>query len=437
MIQLENTTLYTEVNAILTNEDSDKHTVTHEVTIHTELLDYEDSIVESVESTEDYNSNVADYILATLHIQAGDFVKDIYPYRNNLQVTLTRIVNGERITRDYIGVIVNGLSGFDSSRYSKATKEELNTQDQIRIGIQCIDPYMYRIRNIDVSGIYSDITVGELLSSKFGNIRNALGNINNFIVDISEPDNLKRYPQIEVPTGTKILALPTKLQEGNYGVYNGDIGTYIKPNEDGVNIYMYPLYDENRFDNVDSKMIIYGVDNLKYEFAEHTYLLDGDVLKLISSGSTVNYNDSDTKMLDDGYGFVSTNQNTIAQRNLNVDDDKVVIDKDMVNRGSVIKNRGDNITRAKYIGSTDNLFMPRSVVIKKTMMIYQISWKHCNPDLIYPGMPVMYIYMDGETLIKQKGVLQSAYYLYNNATKTSTGLLNIMVKKPEKESENV
>jgi len=431
MVQVEDSILAKEVNDIITNTMSDKHNVEYEVILHTVDIDYTVSMVESIEILRDYNSNIADYVVMTCMMQAGDYIKDIHPYKDNLEVTLTRKINDAHLKQRYKLVIMNNKGDIEGTRYDNSSREELNSLEMIRIEGQCVDRVSEALRLVYVDGVYRLTDIDRLLKVKFNTGVEPLGFEGNLIIDLVKPDNTREYDHIEVPTGLDLFNLPTYLQNTHYGVYNGNIGTYLQFYNNKTTIFIYPLYDTKRFDKAEKKLMVYGVSSAKFDFVEHTYFVDGDLVKILAGKSTVGVNDGEDALLDSGVGFTHTDANKIIERNSMVTDGEVNVDTEHMNTGQIYKNKADQSNKSVHLGPVDNMFKHRSEIMKKTMAVYQIQWNHCDPDLIYPGMPVMYIYLkDEDNVVKLKGIVQSIFVLNNIGTNTVNAMLNIMVEKP-------
>jgi hypothetical protein len=431
MVQVENSILAKEVNDIITNTKSDKHNVEYDVTIHTVDIDYSVSIVESIEILRDYNVNIADYTVLTCMVPAGDYVKDMHPYKDNMEVTLTRKINGYELKQRFKLVIMNNKGEIEGTRYDNSTREELNKLEMIRIEGQCIDRVSEALRLVYVDGVYRSTDIDKLLKVKFDNGIAPLGFKDNLIVNLIKPDNTREYDHIEVPTGLDLFNLPTYLQNTHYGVYNGNIGTYLQYYNEKTTIFIYPLYNSKRFDTSEKKLMVYGVSSAKFDYVEHTYFKDGDIVKILAGKSTIGINDGEDSFMDSGVGFTNTDPNKIITRNSNVNDDEVTVDTEQMNAGQKFKNKADLGDKTVHLGPVDNMYKHRSDIVKRSMAVYQIQWNHCDPDLIYPGMPVMYVYLkDENTIVKLKGTVQSIFILNNIGTNTVSAMLNIMVEKP-------
>ena len=167
-----------------------------------------------------------------------------------------------------------------------------------------------------------------------------------------------------------------------------------------------------------------------YETVEHTYLVDGDVVKIVAGSSVKAVDNGENDILNSGSGYTAIDTTSAINRGVVVGDGGVEVDQKNINNGAITK-KGASGNLTRHIGPEDNLYKYRSDIVKTTMMIYQIQWNHCNPSLIFPNMPVQYTYIDNyENIIKLKGTVQHFYIMYNEGTKTVNAIINIAVEKP-------
>ena len=444
MVSTDNSVLNIEVNKIVSNTKSDSYSMKYDVILHTSSIDYSVKIIESVEIVSDFNSSLSDYVLLSCMIPAGDYVYDIHSERDNLEVTLKRTITGKSHIQRYKLMLVNNKNSIDGTRYTSSTRDELNAMEMIRIEGQCVNRTFEKLRLVLMDGVFRFIKLEELIRSKYDQALKIINGKDNYRIDIVPVINDNVYDHIEVPTGTELVELPTYLQETHYGLYNGNIGTYLKYqlikreyNPDNSikeeiwkdTLFVYPLYNTTRFDKVKKKLIIYSVPDLKYDNVEHTYLEDGDIIKIIAGHSAVGLDTGTDELVDKGNAITVTNADNVMMRNSDVSDNDVTVSTDLLNSGEDSGVLKDNTTNAKHIGPEGNIYKHRSVIVKSKMMPFQLQWNYCDPDLIYPSMPCMLIYSKDGKLVKLKGTVQSLYTLADMSVNTMNGLLNIMVEK--------
>jgi hypothetical protein len=221
-------------------------------------------------------------------------------------------------------------------------------------------------------------------------------------------------------------------------VYNGDIGSYLKEYENKLTFFIFPLYNNELFEDSNKKLMIYGANNIRLNFIENTYLVDGDIIKILSNANVNIIDNGENEYINTGDGYTSSDPSLIMSRNSMVTDNEIYYTKDTQLSGAKKKDRRDGVSKATYLNNESNLYKFRSKIIKNSMAIYQITWNYCDMDLLYPGMPSAYIYEDEVNgIMELKGVVISTYYRYNEATKTTSGLINLAVEKPIIEEEQV
>lgn len=406
--------------------------------LHTELIDLPIPLLESVEILRDYNANIGDYNLVSFKIGMGDYIKDILPYRDNLQMTLVKKNNVDQFSLRYKCVLVNNNNYVAGGHYDKMSKEELNKQQMINMEVQCLDRRIEVLRTIANDGIFKNTPIKDVFTYV---IQDSITNVKigseriTFDFNAVEPNNTRVYDHIEVPTGIKVLDLATYLHSTNYGIYNGGIGTYFQLY--GVKkvptLFIYPLYSNALFNTVDKKLVIYKSSTTKYDYLENTYFVDGDLVKIIATSKTKSVNMGNNALMDKGVSVIQADPNTMIERNAIVKNGSISVSKDATMQGQAVTTPKDGNYNQVYAGVTDNLYKQRSAVYKNSMTTFQVQWNHPDTDLIYPGMAVMYVFNDSEKGIrKMTGIVQSTYSKYVKGTNETACLLNIVVSEVSK-----
>jgi len=436
-----------EVRKIVSNINSADYHTTLEAIIHTDTLDYPVSTIESFEILKDFNNNSTDFALFTCLIQAGDYVHDIHSKRSNLEISIKITSQSNVYNHRYKLIINNNKTSLEGTMYTNSTRESLNSMEMVRVEGQCLDLLFEKIRLQHVEGVFRLTNVFKVMITKFDQFMKAKhsprddGSNNlkfmkkdaKYKIDIAPVNNTNTYDHIEVPTGLKLSDLALYLQETHYGVYNGSIGFYIQDFYNVKTIFVYPLYDSYRFldPKVKKKLIVYSVPDMKYDAVEHTYLIDGDILKIVSGHSGVGHNTGTDNLIDDGNAITTTKADQVMLRNALVTDKAATVSSDLTLDGQKDKTLPDGTENVIHLGVDDNLYKYRSNLNKHKTMTYQAQWNYCNPELLYPGMPVCYVYTENTKVIKLNGILQSMFVMYNNGTKSVSSILNISIIKPE------
>jgi len=445
-MSIEKSLLGPEVTEIIGTENPDKKII-HELIIHTVNDDIKVDKLKTVEIMKDYNVNIGNYIYIDALLPMGDLVKDIYPYRNNLEATVVDIIGNKKKYNRYKLILLNIDDSLGSGRYIKQTKEELNKNEAVNITGQCLDRYVEAIRLKSISGIFRELTVSNLIKGLFlEEIKNIKINGNPIDITISmvKENNDRVYEHIIVPSGTKLIDLPTYLQETKYGVYNGSIGLYIEKYQKGtyfkeckatecievINISIFPLYNTEVVNTAKHKLIIYGVPDVKYSQIENTYLVDGDDIKILSTDDSKKINKSDTIFADVGSGYVNLDVAKVMHRPVKVTKDKVINNYKDINNESIIKAKSDASAFKVVKKPTDNLYNVRSSYLQANGDLIQLQWKFSNAKYLLPGMAVIYVYLGDDNQVKRvHGILQSHFSLCNISSKMTNTILNVFLER--------
>lgn len=427
-----------DVEKIVATKNTDKDNIEYEVILHTEKLDMKIEQLTHIEVMRDYNSNVGDFVIVKFNLAAGTYTKQIYPYRDNLELTVIKRWKDNKkptITTKYKYVIYNVGNAKEGTVDTKSKEEELNASKLETIEGQCVLREIEGLRSIYVDGIYKNVQIKDVIQGMFGQAASQIeieGNALDIQVDVVTPANDYDYQQLIIPTGITLMDLPSFLQTTDYGVYNGAIGTYVQMYNKKHTVFVYPLYSKDRYNNTTyPKLTIFNVGSNKYDMVENTYKENDGNIEMIA-GSNVESTDSGaTSLLSGGDGIISTSASSVLNRNFNVDDTGITFDNTQQLSSSTIVERRDGQVKGRYVANDSNMYRQRSVTIRNTMAQYHIPWQFSCPDYIYPGMPCCYVYEDAKSgLVKLTGTVQGIFTRYDFSNKIHQSILLISVMSP-------
>lgn len=427
-----------EIEKIISGSKEDIGSFTYEVQLHTKDRDIPITLLQQVEVLRNYNMYTGDYIIVNFSIEGGTFYKDIYPNKDNLEMTLIKKYNIEKNKEDevtrYKFVIQNNDVNISASVYTKMSRETLDKTYQINVQGQCVLRELEGIRSLNVDGIYKNATLKDIIISEFSNATSSItleGSPMDIRLSMVEPDNNYVYKNVLVPTGINLIDLPSYLQNGDYGIYNGSIGTYIQYYNNKPTVYIYPIYNTSRYDDVTKRLMVYHSNTSRFNFVQTTYSIDGDLIKILAGGDTASEDSGDNVITNIGDTFISSIPEQVMNTAFQITDDKITLDKSTLLRGASVKERRDGVVKSIYLGSESNLYKYRSKFIRNTMAIYQVKWNYGDIDLIYPGMPVCFVFEDETNgIMELKGIVQACYNRFSMSYKINTGMLSLLVMKP-------
>lgn len=435
--------LSSEINAIALGNNkkfkNDSNTTGQsEVTGFLHTVDYDMSvqIFESLDIKRDYNSNMGDEVFARFFLPLGDFVKHVYPNRDNLEITVIKKGHYENTSYRYKFVINNNKKGFDGNRFDRDNQDDLNEESLAYISGQCIDRTLEVLRIIRVSGNYRNTTVGKVMTSilKHHLDQSYVPNDNvTKILKIHKPDNTRVYNNIIIPTNTPLMSLPLFLQEKNYGVYNGNIGSYLQKIDKKTVLSIYPLYKYNAFEKNKNKLIIFSPNNRTMEQIENTFTKDDDTVKIIAKTKSGIEDISDLKLMDTGYGIESLEVDSLISRTGDVKKNQLEIPEDGHISNHVHKEAKDGVLHKVVKKPTNNHYRNRSDVLKDHGVLITVEWAFSASELLRPDMSIVYFTSgDKNKIIKLTGTLQGSYSVVDNKSKMEVTTLILHVNKEVK-----
>lgn len=421
-----NALLNEECNTIVDNDFPEHDTVVSAI-LHTEDKDFYPNNVISLEEKNDYNELTGVYIL-TLVMGVKEYKDLLVSNRDTFQVSIYKNHNGKKTSARYKGVLVTMVPDEMDSDMSRIYTDNAVDGDLIEVEVQCVNFLYSVLKQISINTSINDVTVSDVMRYYLANEMKKV-KLNNLpitpTIDIVDSPNTRKYGSIVLKSGVSLLDMPTYLQK-TYGVYNGDIGTYVH-NKDGKDlISIYPLYNTANTPT-GLRLAVYisdaqGVSDL----SNKTVLLDNDLLKIIVQTDVGRLDDGELADYDKGGGFKTTNSNQVLDRTYKKSGDKVTADSTTMIDSQSNGSKNDMST-VKMIGSSDNLYAIRSEIMKNKSKVIQAQWNFSRPDYLVPGMGVDIIRIRYGKIIREKAVLVSTFTKYDNAYRNSHTLLNLLI----------
>ena len=221
-------------------------------------------------------------------------------------------------------------------------------------------------------------------------------------VDVVPPSNTKRYKQIVIPVGTRIVDLPNYLQS-RYGVYSTGIGRFLQNGR----WYIFPIKDFNLFTKRSRTLTIANLPEAEVPAIDKTYMMRGDKLYVAATGQVI-INDESEEM----FHRVANGLRYFPSSNL-LDDMSTPKDNTLTTRLSetlkefTISERRDGLNQAYFVSGlyTDNPFRMVSEASGILGRFFDVTWFKSDHSLLYPGMPVKLLFVKGGVLRELSGVL--------------------------------
>lgn len=416
----ESSPMWLDVRDILGKAGS-KTVYDYKGVVHTEKENIAVWDMNSIEIFRDYLNDIGEAVRITFKVGLGDYVKRIYPYRNNLEFTIKRTPlreSGSGKKKDAEISVTRYKAIFDTSKNPQVGISDLETHDH------------HTLNTVDFAEVYLELvdrsfeplriktTGGSIQNTKMEDaIRCFLGHESSKVmingkpaidgIDIVPPDNKEVVSHIVIPHGTRVGLVPTILQNKVGGVYNRGLGTYFQTFNGKRIWFVYPTYDTERFDQKGRKIIFYAVPQERFPNLDRTWDKDGDVIRVLVTAQRKYHDTAELALMNGGSGFRMADARAFMKKPVVLTEEGPKASRANLNHEVVIKQRNDGLNYAPVDpgGPSSNLFLQRSEVLSRTLAQIDFVWENGDPNLIYPGMPCKYNYLSQGKIVSLKGTI--------------------------------
>lgn len=436
----KNLLLDNDIGRIKKGHDVSRNTASYSGILHLAKQDISlDGFLISVDTTRDFNNRISDKHIVKFLILNGTYFKEVEPEKDTLFITLTKREGNRTRSETFKFVIANSELGNTGSYLDNSSKESMNKDGMKTVIGQAINTTFYSTRLINTPMTLRNLHMEQALVASFNdflvNTRNIRINGTPLAIDklnMDTPDNLNFYNNISIGSNITIFDLPTYLQN-EYGVYNGNIGTYIckeyiTGDEKNLkdSIYIYPLYNPGLIKNKKRKLRIYAEKGVTSNFIETTFVNSENSLDILCNAEQVSKQIFSKHSANEGSGFAMLDANYVTKENTSKNDKDNMFLKQAYDKK-------DGVSFSRNVGMTSNAFKERSNILLKSGTTISITWNFSIPELIYPSMPVEYIFetidANNKPLIKiLNGIVQTVHSSVDNNNKNCVSNLFIFLE---------
>lgn len=420
IIQFEQTPIWRDVKYVI---ESGSKPVKHEIRgmLHTVKEDIPILKIVTYDTVRDYINHIGDHIHIEFQFALGDYVTRLYPYRNHLELTIKQITLQEtsgikdpnetiqlfRYKAVFIADQNPNLSGSEIEMYDA---ESLNKTSFVLVKLQLLDRSLETIRIKTANGIYHQTTQKQLIFNILAGESNKIlidGKPSIDGLDMVTPDNQEIRQHIIIPNGTRIVSIPSYLQEKMGGVYNTDIGTYLQTYKQKKLWFVYPLYNVKRFKEDVDKLIIYVVPQEKFPGLDRTYVQSGKTLHIVATSGKKYQDSGEVDYMNYGVGYRFQEARSFMKKPIEMTEAGPVGQRSSLNHEVILYEREDGLNYApsRTNGACNNPFYEASKVLARNIARIDFIWENSNPALLYPGMPCKYVFLIQGRLQELEGVV--------------------------------
>jgi hypothetical protein len=419
---LENTSFVNEINQIAQNGPTNvmfhwrADILANGQTLPAQKLLSRDRICNYVES-------YADETIVELVFGKGTYNHDVLPYKENLLITLYREPLGEValsatdtstqvITQQFRGVIIDPKSAVIEGNDPYAQdKDASDLTNLVYIKFQLLDLTIEQLR-MRTTGMTLRNTTGAEAIRYILTTESAKVNIDSDQkvqgVDLYPPNNTQPQNHIVIPHGTRVTDVPEMIVQRAGGIYNAGFGFYLQ----AARWYIYPLYDIKRYDNSLKTLTLFNVPKNRLPGTERTFRTTANQVIALVTGDVKHMDNTEAQQLNQGNGVRFADATKIMDGFVTVKDNKAQVLRSKNNNEYLAESRDTGLNNVQLATNriTSNPFQELSKLARRAGSHLMCRWENSDPDLIFPGMPVKYMYIVDDQVVEAIGTVVFAHH---------------------------
>lgn len=418
-MQFRQTVIWKDISKIL-EQTTNQHPIgTWLAQIHT--VDYTTDVIKvsNIDIDKDFVGSYSEEVTLTALVDRGTYQTHIYPYLDNLEVTLSRYPH--RNTGDNTPVKPDFKQRFKAIFLPEANANVLGNADEMNatMGTQLLKPvFLYlQLMNLNVEpmrlkfvstsllGYTNEMNLSSVIKNETSKIKLPTGNVIDKM-DIAPPDNKTPVQNVIVPSDTNLLDFPNYLQKHAMGVYNAGLNTFvtsvkdIKTKKYEATFFVYPTHK-----SVSKRPILYlyNLPNFELGYNDKTFSIKGNHIHAMGHINQGYRENKQTNELIQGTGFRVPSGSNFMSKPVKMTPAGPEGESKKLNYKAVAKSRQDGFNlahRQKQI-TTCNPYEMYSNSLKQIGNYIYFQVQQFDFTFLSPSMPVVLYRLVGNVTVKQ------------------------------------
>lgn len=354
----------------------------------------------------DYLNNFSDILTITPVFGSGTVTQSIMPYGESIEatVTLKPLINVPDYVKSTVDKIKeyrfkailfdDGVSVIESNQLSDASRKQKDIEDITAVKLQLVNPLQINLRNKTMGCVIrgtDPMTAIRAILTKYS--LDAGLETQHVVkgVHVARGHTTKVREHIVIPHNTPIIRLPMVVDRLVGGLYPTGFQYYLQKDM----WYLFSPFNTKAFSTSQNTLTVINVTKDKLAQLEKTFRITPTQIILLSTGEVKFKRHSYKKEINESMGTRYIDASRVMDNfGTNVGNKFVVNRKDNMNEYTLSKDPKAIVKESKTkITTAHNT--ERSMMAYKNGAILQFIWENGVDDLIVPGMPVRFIYMDG------------------------------------------
>lgn len=397
--------------------------------VHTPHENIESLFVMDFSLLRDYINNFSDVLTVTPVFGAGTISHKIMPYGKDMEVTviLKPLVNVPDYVRSEIEKIKeyrfkailfeDAVDIVQSNRLSDLSKEEGDIEDVNGLRIQLVNPIQIKLRDVTFGTIIRDVdpvTAIRYILTKFSKVDGMEKQYAIRGVDFTPGASRKVRDHIKIPHLTPVIRIPMVIDRIVGGVYPTGLQYYLQRDM----WFVYSPYNVKAYEKSESTITVINITKDKLAQAEKTFRLTPTQIIVLSTGEVKFQRHSFKKDINESVGTRYVDASRVMNEFGQTGGNKFIVSRaSNVNEYTASADAQTSAKESK-VKITSNHNLERTQLAFRKGAILQAVWENSVDDMLYPGMPVRFIYMVKDIPKQVYGVLcgvESTYVSENTS----------------------
>lgn len=405
--------------------------------------DFEPMKVISLDIRDDYTNNLGGEANLSVMVGLGDYVHRVMYHYENIEVSIYRQSFREkpspgesrsrRLVNRYKAKLDFGVNpDYRNEGLKRLDIFDLNSKDVVTLTFALMLRDLEALLLETVTGVYTNVKADSFVRALFGARAKNLkveGKPVLDAIDMVTPHNQDTLTQVVLPSGTRLLDIPTFLQNKAGGLYRTGVGTYLKHYKGKKTLFIYPTAGVEEGDKDPPTLLLYRLPKEQFGAVDHSYRIAGNVVHaLISRDSIIAPDYSKTPN-----SFQSVDSASLTNKGFEATPAGPVGDPSRLMTNVAIREQPDGAPAGMYTKDrlSDNAFTALTAMEVGHGKLFVLVWDYANPDLLYPGMKTEYRMVDTDGKVKTiKGrlvVMHTVIQLPNKGLGETAYLTSVMM----------
>jgi hypothetical protein len=422
-MEFEQSALMFEVNQILADGPKPvQNNLSAQILVNTTGVTVNPMKILSVDLKRNYLDSYSDELIVEMMIPAGQYAKLIYPYKNNLDISLTYTplnetgdtTNTSRSPQSetYTATLIDtGSPALEQNGFNAPTQYNLDMTNMTSVKFQLVNKALEQMRMIDVGQNFRGATVDDAIKTVL-TLASQTTTVNGQRtvqgVTMAKSANQTPRENIMIPHGVKLVDVPQYIQKHCGGVYAAAMGYYLQGNQ----WHVYPALDTTKFNQSQNTLTIINLPQNKFTNVERTYRQSGGNLVVLATGNVKFRDPSNQHQLNMGNGIRFSDATKFMGNFALLGDNKALVSRGDNNNEfiGVQRPNGNNKVHRSSNPINANSLEEYSKLARAMGSTITLEWQHSNPDLITPGLAVQILYLDEDQIQTLTGIVVGAHH---------------------------